>query len=94
VSEAVLGAKIDVPSVDGPATLTLPAGTVSGAKLRLKGRGLVVASGDTRGDQYVVIKIVPPKELTDEQRRLFEQLRLHERVNPREACAWAVGERR
>ncbi len=89
VAEAALGAKIEVPVIDGPVTLTLPPGTPSGAKLRLKGRGFRKRGRKEQGDQYVIINIVPPKPLTDEQRRLFEQLREQDRSDPRARCAWS-----
>lgn len=91
IPEAALGAKIEVPSLDGRSTVTLPSGTASGAKLRLKGRGVTKAGGLQRGDQYVVIQIVPPKPLTDEQQRLFEQLRTIDPSNPRGQCPWERG---
>lgn len=89
-SEAALGGKIDVPTIDGWASLTLPPGTPSGAKLRLKGRG-VVRRGGARGDLIVVIRIVPPKPLTDEQRGLLERLKACGEANPRAACPWPEG---
>ncbi len=88
VTEATLGAKIDVPSLDGMATLTLPAGTASGARLRLKGKGVPASDGST-GDQYVVIRIVPPTRLSEDQRRMFEELRRAESADPRAACPWS-----
>lgn len=91
LAEAALGAKIEVPSIDGPATLTLPPGTAGGTRLRLKGCGIRRPGSDRRGDQYVVIRIVPPKVLTDEQRRLLEELSRHDRSNPRADCPWAGG---
>jgi len=91
VTEASLGAKIEVPAIDGHLTLTLPPGTPSGAKLRLKGRGVSKPGRDERGDQYVVIKIVPPEQLTEEQRRLLEQLHERDQSDPRSKCAWNKG---
>ncbi|MBB4211773.1 DnaJ-class molecular chaperone [Rhodothalassium salexigens DSM 2132] len=58
VDEAVRGAKIKVPTLDGPVTITVPKGSSSGRKLRLKGKG--VGGEGERGDQYVVLKIVLP----------------------------------
>ena len=91
VTEAALGAKIEVPAIDGRAIVTIPPGTPGGTKLRLSGRGVKKMDGDGRGDQYVVIRIVPPKELTDEQRRLFESLREADSSDPRERCEWNAG---
>jgi len=86
--EAALGAKIDVPSLDGFTTVSLPAGTPSGTKLRLKGRGLVKQNGEGHGDLYVRIAIVPSKDLTEEEKRLYEQLRDQQRSDPRARCPW------
>lgn len=88
VTEAVLGAKIEVPTLDGPATVSVPPGTAAGIKLRLRGRGGKLSSGEGRGDLYVLIKIVPPKVLTDEQRKLFEQIRDAGDGTPRADLGW------
>lgn len=87
--EVALGAKIDVPSLDGFITVTLPAGAPSGTKLRLAGRGLTIQGGQGCGDLYVGIVIVPPKELADEERRLYTQLRERDRSDPRGRCPWS-----
>jgi DnaJ-class molecular chaperone len=60
VTEAVLGTQIDVPTVDGQVRITVPPGTSSGAKLRLRGKGAKAPDG-TRGDQFCRIEIVVPK---------------------------------
>jgi DnaJ-class molecular chaperone len=75
ISEAVLGAKVEVPTVEGPVTLTIPPGTSSGAKLRLRARGIKNPDG-TRGDQIVRVEIVAPKIKPDdtETRKLFEEI--------------------
>lgn len=88
VSEAALGAKVEVPTLDGRATVSIPPGTPSGAKLRLKGRGLKKGAAGERGDQYIVVGIVPPKPVTDQERRLFEQLREQQSGDPRASCGW------
>jgi DnaJ-class molecular chaperone len=88
VSEAALGAKIDVPTSAGMATVTLPPGTPSGAKLRLVGHGAPKARKQGHGDLYVVIRVVPPKSLSDEQRQAFEKLRDLEGAGPRESAPW------
>ena len=75
-AEAALGAKVDVPTLsDGEVTLTIPAGTAGGAKLRLRGKGVPDRKTGTDGDQIVQTKIVVPKTLTDRQRELYEELR-------------------
>ncbi len=91
VSEAALGAKIEVPSIDGRTLVTLPSGTPGGAKLRLKNHGIAKRHRRGRGDQYVVIKIVLPARLTDEQRRAFETLGEHDKSDPRAECDWWEG---
>ncbi|MEM6458229.1 MAG: DnaJ C-terminal domain-containing protein [Planctomycetota bacterium] len=70
---AALGGKADVETLDGPVTLTIPPGTSSGAKLRLRGRGL--GKGDQRGDLLARVMIAVPKTLSDKQREAYEQLR-------------------
>lgn len=91
VCEAVLGAKIDVPTMEGLVSMTVPAGSGSGTKLRLKGRGFPGRRGANRGDQHVVLKVVPSGKLTEEQRRLYEKLRDLEDSDPRASCKWNVG---
>ncbi len=67
IDEAILGAKVKVPTVDGPVTVTVPPGTSSGTRLRLKGRGVPASRpSGTPGDQYVRLKIVLPEQ-TDEE---------------------------
>src|SRR5262249_32929550 len=62
ISEAALGAKVDVPTLsEGKVTLTIPPGTSSGTKLRLRGKGAPDRQTHARGDQFAVIKIVVPK---------------------------------
>jgi curved DNA-binding protein len=83
LAEAVLGAKIDVPTLDGShLTVKVPPGTSSGARLRLRGKGI---SG---GDQLIEIKIVVPKVEDARNRELIEEFaRLHPQ-NPRAGLGW------
>jgi curved DNA-binding protein len=76
LGEAVLGTSIEVPSLDGPKRLKVPAGTQPQAKLRLRGLGITPKGGEP-GDLYVHLNVhIPsPTELTPEQRQVFEQLR-------------------
>jgi molecular chaperone DnaJ len=79
VTKATLGGTIDVPTLDGRATINLPPGTRSGQRFRLRGRG-VPASGRTPvGDLHAVIQIRPPASLDPRARELFEELA---RLNP------------
>ena len=74
-AESVLGARIEVPTLDeGPVVLTVPPGTSSGAKLRLKGKGIRNQKTGTQGDQLVEVRIVVPDETSDEQQALYERL--------------------
>jgi len=74
ISEAVLGGKIKVPTLDGDVTMTLPSGTDSGKKFRLKGKGIPNAKTKVRGDEFVVIKIVVPKKVTEKTKEALEEL--------------------
>jgi DnaJ-class molecular chaperone len=87
IDEAALGAKVDVPTIDGTMTVTVPAGSPSGRMLRLKGKG-VEMPGQPRGDQYVVLRVVPPKELSEAGRELLEKFREAESYNPRQEAPW------
>ncbi|MFN8389731.1 MAG: DnaJ C-terminal domain-containing protein [Bdellovibrionota bacterium] len=81
--EAALGAKVTAPTLDGNVTLTIPPGSQTGQRLRLRGKGLP-ESGTARGDMLVELKIVSPKTLSDEERRLFGELAEVSQFNPRE----------
>lgn len=78
--EAALGATIKVPTLGGKVDLKIPAGSQSGGKLRLKGRGL---GGKVAGDQYVVLQIVAPKADSDAARQLYEQMAAEMPFDPR-----------
>ncbi|MEM9266016.1 MAG: J domain-containing protein [Cyanobacteria bacterium P01_F01_bin.13] len=81
--EAVLGAKIDVPTPDGNVTVNIPAGIRSGQTLRLRGKGWPNPKGG-RTDQLVKVMIKAPKNVTDKERSLYEQLRNLRSYNPRQ----------
>jgi curved DNA-binding protein len=66
VREAIRGAQIEVPTLDGRATVSIPAGTDSGRKLRLRGKGVPDPTGGVAGDLYVVVQIRVPKHLDAE----------------------------
>ena len=80
--EAALGADVEVPTLDGPVVLTVPPGTHSGRKLRLRGRGLANGRGG-RGDLYAAVRIDVPATLTERERELFGELAKASRFNPR-----------
>jgi curved DNA-binding protein len=79
--EAALGAQVPVATLDGDVVLTVPPGSHSGQKLRLRGRGLGNAA--VRGDLYAVVQIDVPRALTERERELFEALSAESRFNPR-----------
>lgn len=86
VAQAALGDEVEAPTVDGPAKLKIPAGTQPGRSLTLKGKGVPKLRGNGRGDQMVVINVETPTKLSNEQRKLFEQLgkSLGHEVQPQE----------
>ena len=75
-----------VDTLDGPVTVTVPPGTSSHARLRIKGRG--IERGTEKGDQYVVIKVVVPKALDEESRELLRKLEAKNPVNARADVKW------
>jgi curved DNA-binding protein len=81
--EAALGATVDAPLPDGKVQLTVPAGSVQGRKLRLKGKGLPARPP---GDLYVVLQIaMPPAPATDAQRQAWETLARLQAFDPRDS---------
>jgi molecular chaperone DnaJ len=73
-AQASLGAEIAVPTLDGEASLRIPAGTQPGELLRMRGLGVPSSSGGRRGDQIVVVQVSVPKKTSKEQRELIERL--------------------
>jgi molecular chaperone DnaJ len=74
VAQATLGAELEIPTVDGVEWLRIPPGVQTGATFRLRGKGVPFLRGGGRGDQIVVARVVVPTRLTDQQRRLFQEL--------------------
>lgn len=81
--EAALGAKIEVPTLDGASAMTLPAGTQSGQKFKLSGKGFPSTRTGKRGDQFVTIKIAVPKNVTDKARHAIQEIETLYRESPR-----------
>lgn len=81
--EAALGAKVPVNTLDGEITMTIPPGTSSGARMRIREKGLRKPRNAGRGDLFARVKIVMPKQITDEEKALFEQLRDQSEFDPR-----------
>ncbi len=74
IVDAVLGCKKDIPTLYGSVKLTIPDGSQTGDKHRLKGKGVEDVQTGRKGDMYVVIKVITPTKLSKDQKKLFEQL--------------------
>ena len=72
-TQAVLGAELEIPTIDGKVKYTLPEGTQSGTTFRLKGKGIPSINGRGRGDQYVTVYIETPKNLNKEQKEALKK---------------------
>ncbi len=81
--EASLGGKIEVPTIDGAAMMTLPPGTQGGQRFKLSGKGFNSPKGGHRGDEYVEIRIVVPKGVTEKAREAIATIESLYRENPR-----------
>jgi curved DNA-binding protein len=86
VYEALLGTTVAVPTLDGRVTITIPPGTNSGAKLRIKGAG--AHRGAEKGDQHCVIKIVNPKTLDADDQAAIEKIRQKHPIDARADVVW------
>jgi molecular chaperone DnaJ len=84
VPEATLGAKIEVPTIDGRSLVRIPPGTDSGKTLRLKEKGVPGARNGTRGDQYAEIQVVVPKPTDERVRNLMKDLETLDPEDPRQ----------
>lgn len=87
LAEAMLGAKIEVPTIDGPTAMTLPPGTQNGRRFRLRGKGAPNRKGEERGNQYVRVHVVLPETLDDRSRELLEEFSARNPMQPR-AKGW------
>ena len=74
LSQAALGAEVELPTVDGPASLKIPAGLQPGRVLRMKGKGVPHLRDQGRGDQLVRVSVVIPTALNDKQKKLLREL--------------------
>ena len=72
-AQAVLGAELEIPTIDGKVKYTLPEGTQSGTTFRLKGKGIPSINGRGRGDQYVTVYIETPRNLNKEQKEALKK---------------------
>lgn len=83
VSEAALGTKIEIPSIDGKALLKIPPGTQSGQKLRLRGKGAPSLRGELHGSQIVEIRVVVPRISDERSKEILRELSTLNPENPR-----------
>ena len=74
ITEAILGCKKEIPTLSGNVTLTIPAGTNSGDKQRLKGKGIDNESSRSKGDMYIIMDIRMPKKISRDQKKYFDEL--------------------
>jgi molecular chaperone DnaJ len=72
--QAALGDRIEVPTMDGPVEIVIPAGTQYGQSFRLAGRGMPDVRGGRRGDQYVLVQVIVPKDLKAEEKAMLRKL--------------------
>ena len=82
ITEAALGAKVEVPTIDGLSTIKIPPGTQSGQKLRLRGKGapsLRESSGELRGDEFVEVQVMVPRVADERTKEILREL---SRLNP------------
>jgi len=87
LDEAVLGGKVEAPTIDGPVNLTIPKGASGGQVMRLRGRGIKRRSGDGRGDQLVELRIVLPDTIDDPLAEFLETWRGSHRYDPRKGMS-------
>jgi curved DNA-binding protein len=80
--EAALGAQVEIPTMEGRVTMKVPAGSRAGQRLRLAGKGLPKPGGGS-GDLYAVIGIEVPATLTEQEHKLFAELRRVSKFDPR-----------
>jgi molecular chaperone DnaJ len=87
VTEAALGTKIEVPSVDGKALLKIPPGTQSGQKFRLRGKGAPSLRGEVPGNQIVEVRVIVPRVADERSKEILRELARLNPDNPRESLA-------
>ncbi|MGL4818375.1 MAG: molecular chaperone DnaJ [Bacilli bacterium] len=73
IVQASVGSEVEVPTLEGSVMLKVPAGTQTGTKFRLKGKGIPNVRGRGKGDQHIIVKVVTPQKLTNRQKELLEE---------------------
>ena len=84
VAEAITGTKVSVPTIDGSSTIKVPAGTQGGSRMRIRSKGVYGVNKSVRGDQYVIINIVVPTNISFESKRLIDEFDRLSPLSPRE----------
>lgn len=87
LTDAVLGCKLNVPTLDGSASVTIPPGIQPGALLRVKGKGLPEFGSSRHGELYLRIEVKIPEHLSGEERELYERLRVLGNTTPKQAAS-------
>lgn len=87
ITEAALGTKIEVPSIEGKALLRIPPGTQSGQKFRLRGKGAPSLRGEVRGNQIVEVRVMVPKVADERSKEILRELARLNPENPRVGIA-------
>jgi len=87
VTEAALGTKIEVPTIEGKTLLRIPSGTQSGQKFRLRGKGAPSLRGEIRGNQIVEVRVVVPKVADERSKEILRELARLNPENPRASLA-------
>jgi len=82
-AEAIVGGAIEVPTIDGLVKMNVPEGVKSGQRLKLADKGYPNIRGE-RGDQMVIIRVVPPISVSEEEKKLYQQIKEIESFNPRQ----------
>ena len=90
LAEATLGAKVEIPTLDGVTRVTVPPGTSGGMKLRLRGKGIRTERSAAAGDMYVVARVMVTKEVSPGARELIEQLAQELNQDPRAGLGWLM----
>jgi molecular chaperone DnaJ len=83
ITEAALGTKIEVPSIDGKSLLKIPPGTQNGQKFRLRGKGAPSLRGEQPGNQIVEVRVVVPRVADERSKEILRELALLNPENPR-----------
>ena len=94
MTEAALGAHVEVPTPDGPVVIEMPAGTQTGQRFRLRKRGMRRPDGQGRGDLYVEARVLVPAVSDDESRELLREFERRNRQDPRRDLGAAPRERK